>query len=164
MKLKKKLKVINNKILELNNKYQNNNIIFENGDKIIQKLRNENHLLRKKIYDNDVRHTYLSPTVVHDNTKKINLFNNKNNKFKLNIYNNFHNSILSTTSSKGGYNNLIVPNSTRLCSDVNSTGGTYDNVYNLTESNTYYNNDYFKKRPISSINKINPYFIVAENL
>ena len=162
--IKKKLKVINNKILELNNKYQNNNIIFENGDKIIQKLRNENHLLRKKIYDNDVRHTYLSPTVVHDNTKKINLFNNKNNKFKLNIYNNFHNSILSTTSSKGGYNNLIVPNSTRLCSDVNSTGGTYDNVYNLTESNTYYNNDYFKKRPISSINKINPYFIVAENL
>ena len=38
--IKKKIKYINKKIFELTNKYNNNNVIFENGDKIIQKLRN----------------------------------------------------------------------------------------------------------------------------
>ena len=106
--IKKKIKVINNKIQELSIKYKNNNIIFEKGDKLIQTLRNENHLLRKKIYDNDMRtiHNCFSPTIINERTKRINLYNNKNSKF--NIYNNYHNSILTTCSSNGGYNQLIV--------------------------------------------------------
>ena len=163
----KKLKIINNKIQELSDKYKNNNIIFENGDKIIQNLRKENHLLRKKLYGKDMRNIYsnFSPTVVNDKPKRINLFNKTNNKFKLNIYNNYFNSILTTTSSNGGNNQMIVPNSTRVFSDINSTGGFNEKMFNLTENNTNYNDvEFFKKRPISSINKINPYFLVAENL
>ena len=150
----------------MSTKYKNNNIAFENGDKIIQKLRNENHLLRKKLYDGDRRSIYsnYSPSVVN-NTKKINLFNKTNAPFKLNIYNNYYNSILTTTSSNGGNNQFIVPNSTRVFSDINSTVGTNEKVFNLTENNEQYSNiDYFKKRPISSVNKISPYFLVAENL
>ena len=162
--IKKKIKLINNKIQELNKKYKNNNIIFENGDKLIQKLRNENHLLRKKIYDKDMRNIYnnFSPTIINENRKRINIHNNKNSKF--NIYNYYHNSILTTTSSNGGFNQLNVPNSTRVFSDINSTGGTYNNIYNLTDSDTLQKNEFFKKRSITSINKINPYFLVAENL
>ena len=164
--IKKKLKKINNNIQELSTKYKNNNIAFENGDKIIQKLRNENHLLRKKLYDGDRRSIYsnYSPSVVN-NTKKINLFNKTNAPFKLNIYNNYYNSILTTTSSNGGNNQFIVPNSTRVFSDINSTVKKNKKVFNLTENNEQYSNiDYFKKRPISSVNKISPYFLVAENL
>jgi hypothetical protein len=163
--IKKKLKIINNKIKELSNKYINNNKRFEDGDKIIQKLRNENHLLRKKIYDKDMRNIYsnFSPTVQNNRTQKMS-FNKTNNLFKLNAYNNnYYNSILTTTSSNEGYNQLIKPNSTRLFSDINSTGGTNEKtekIYNLTDNNF----EYFKKRPISSINKINPYFLVAENI
>ena len=162
--IKKKIKLINNKIEELNKKYKNNNIIFENGDKLIQKLRNENHLLRKKIYDKDMRNIYnnFSPTIINENTKRINIHNNKNSKF--NIYNYYHNSILTTTSSNGVFNQLNVPNSTRVFSDINSTGGIYNNIYNLTDSDTLQKNEFFKKRSITSINKINPYFLVAENL
>ena len=170
--IKKKLKIINNKIQEISNKYINNNLIFENGDKIIQKLRNENHLLRKKLYDKDMRNIYsnFSPTVISNRSKK-NQFNKTNNLFKLNIHNNnnnYYNSILTTTSTNEGYNQLIIPNSTRLISDINTTGGTNDKnerIYNLTENNIQSNNaEFFKKRPISSFNKINPYFLVAENL
>ena len=163
--IQKKLKIINNKIKELSNKYINNNKRFEDGDKIIQKLRNENHLLRKKIYDKDMRNIYsnFSPTVQNNRTQKMS-FNKTNNLFKLNAYNNnYYNSILTTTSSNEGYNQLIKPNSTRLFSDINSTGGTNEKtekIYNLTDNNF----EYFKKRPISSINKINPYFLVAENI
>ena len=164
--IKKKIKIINNKIQVLSTKYINNNKKFENGDKIIQKLRNENHLLRKKIYDKDMRNLYnnFSPTIPNNRTKNIN-FNKTNNIFKLNAYNNnnYYNSILTSTSSHEGYNQLIKPNSTRLFSDINSTGGTNEKterIYNLTDNNF----EFFKKRPISSINKINPYFLVAENL
>ena len=164
--IKKKIIVINNKLQEMNNKYKNNNAIFENGDKIIQKLRNENHLLRKQLYDNNMRNLYsnFSPSF-NDNSRKINLFNKKNNKFSLNIYNNYYNSILTTTSSNGGNNHLNIPNSTRIFTDINSTLGNNDQIFNLTDSNALYSNvEFFKKRPISSINKINPYFLVAENL
>ena len=165
--IKKKLKIINNNIQELSMKLKDNNISFENGDKIIQKLRNENHMLRKKLYDNDKRNKYssYSPSVTN-NIKRINLFNRANAPFKLNIYNNnYYNSILTTTSSNGGNNQFIVPNSTRVFSDFNSTGGTNEKIFTLTENNEQYNNmDYFKKRPISSVNKINPYFLVGENL
>ena len=164
--IQKKLKIINNRIKDLSNKYINNNKIFENGDKIIQKLRNENHLLRKKLYDKDMRNIYtnFSPTVPNNRTQKMS-FNKTNNLFKLNVYNNnnYYNSILTTTSSNEVYNQLIKPNSTRLFSDINSTGGTNEKtekMYNLTDNNF----EFFKKRPISSINKINPYFLVAENI
>ena len=164
--IKKKIKIINYKIQEMNNKYKNNNVIFENGDKIIQKLRNENHLLRKQLYDNNLRNIYLNYSpAVNDNSNKINLFNKKINKFNLNIYNNYYNSILTTTSSNGGNNHLLIPNSTRVFTDINSTLGNNDQIFNLTDSNALYSNvEFFKKRPISSINKINPYFLVAENL
>ena len=164
--IKKKLKIINNKIQEINIKYKNNNIKFENGDKLIQQLRNENHLLRKKIYDRDSRTilSNLSPSF-NDNNRRINLSNKKQSKLKLNIYNTYYNSILTTTSSNGGYNQFLIPNSTRLTSDINSNDGVKDKVFNLTDNNTLYNNiEFFKKRPISSYNKLNPYFLVAENL
>ena len=83
----------------------------------------------------------------------------------MNIYNNYYNSILTTTSSNGGNNHLIIPNSTRVFTDINSTLGNNDQIFNLTDSNALYSNiEFFKKRPTSSINKINPYFLVAENL
>ena len=165
--IKKKLKIINNNIQELSNKYKNNNIKFENGDKIIQQLRNENHLLRKKIYDNDMRNLYsnFSPSSIN-NTRKINLSYKKNAKLKQpNIYNTYYNSILTTTSSNGGYNQLVVPNSTRVFSDLYSTDGNKEKMFDLTDNTIFYNNiENYKKRPISSISKINPYFLVAENL
>ena len=74
-------------------------------------------------------------------------FNKTNNLFKLNVYNNnnYYNSILTTTSSNEVYNQLIKPNSTRLFSDINSTGGTNEKtekMYNLTDNNF----EYFKKK------------------
>ena len=168
--IKRKLKFINNKIQEISIKYKKNNIIFENGDKIIQKLRNENHLLRKQLYDKDMRNIY-SPTIINTNVKNKNPFNETNNVFKLNNlhHNNYFNSILTTTSSNGGINQMILPNTVRVFSDANTTGGSNDRnekmMFNLTENNSDYNNaEFFKKRPTSSFNKISPYFLVAENL
>ena len=162
--IKKKIKYINKKIFELTNKYNNNNVIFENGDKIIQKLRNENHLLRKSLYDNDGRNLYynLYPTFVNTKPKKINLNSfNKTKKYTNNNTNNnnYYNSVLTTTSSNF---NQIFHNSTRADNFGNDTN---DNIQlNLTENYSNYATQYFKKRPISSINKINSYFMVGENL
>ena len=161
--IKKKIKYINKKIFELTNKYNNNNVIFENGDKIIQKLRNENHLLRKSLYDNDGRNLYynLYPTFVNTKPKKINLnsFNKTKKYTNNNTNNNYYNSVLTTTSSNF---NQIFHNSTRADNFGNDTN---DNIQlNLTENYSNYATQYFKKRPISSINKINSYFMVGENL
>ena len=165
--IKKKITYINKKIFELTNKYNNNNVIFENGDKIIQKLRNENHMLRKRLYDNDERNLYynLYPTFVNTKPKKINLnsfsktkkyMNNNTHNFN---NNNYYNSVLTTTSSNF---NQIFHNSTR---GDNFGNDTNDNIQlNLTENYSNYATQNFKKRPISSINKINSYFIVGENL
>ena len=161
--IKKKIKYINKKIFELTNKYNNNNVIFENGDKIIQKLRNENHLLRKSLYDHDGRNLYYSlyPTFVNSKPKKINLnsFNKTKKYTNNNTNNNYYNSVLTTTSSNF---NQIFHNSTR---GDNFGNDTNDNIQlNLTENYSNYATQYFKKRPISSINKINSYFMVGENL
>ena len=166
--IKKKLKYINCKIEAINNKYKKNNVIFDKGDKVIQKLRNENHMLRKSIYDKDRRnsHSNFSPTFIHAKPKKYNIFNKTTNHVNINNFN----SILTTTSSNGeGNNKIIFPNSTR-----GTRGYTGDNLanesnekiqFNLTESNSNNNiYEYFRKRPISSINKINAYYMVGENL
>ena len=162
--IKKKIKYINKKIFELTNKYNNNNVIFENGDKIIQKLKNENHLLRKSLYDKDERNIYfnLYPTFVNSKPKKISLNSfrktNENNKTH-NFNNNYYNSVLTTTSSNY---HQIFPNSMK---GDNFGNDTNDNIQlNLTENYSNYATQYFKKRPISSFNKINSYFMVGENL
>ena len=157
--INKKLIIINDKIQTLNNKYKNNTILFEKGDKILQNLRNENSILKKKIYEKNKNKAILS-----SKTKPINHFNKAGNQLKVQ---NLYNSILTTTSSNiGGNNPLLIPTTTRGISDVNSTRGTNEKIdFNLTENNYHYNNaGLSKKRPISSINKINPYFLVVENL
>ena len=156
--INKNLIIINKNIEELNNKYNENKIIFEKGDKIVQDLINENNILKKKIYDKNKNKSFLNSRV-----KPLNHFNKINSQAKVQ---NFYNSILSSTSSnKEGKNPLIVPYGTKGMTDINSTRGTNEKIdFDLTENNTHYNNYGIKKRPTSSINKINPYFLVVENL
>ena len=163
--IKKKLKYINDKINELTVKYKNNNIIFEKEEKIIEKLKNENHLLKKSINDIYKRNDYskLSPTSLTIKPKKFNIFNKTSKHFNINNLNNF-NSNLTTTSSYGGVNKII-PDSSREFLGDNLINESYDKTkYNLTENYSYNITDFFRKRPTSSYNKISPYFIVAENL
>ena len=154
--INKNLIVINNNIQMLNTKYNNNTILFEKGDKIIQDLRNENNILKKKINEK-----YKNKALLGSKTRPINQFNKTKNQLKAQ---NLYNSILTTTSSNnGGNNQLLIPTTPRGFSDINSTRGTNEKIdFNLTENNI--NSGLLKKRPISSINKINPYFLVAENL
>ena len=154
--INKNLIVINNNIQMLNTKYNNNTILFEKGDKIIQDLRNENNILKKKINEK-----YKNKALLGSKTRPINQFNKTKNQLKAQ---NLYNSILTTTSSNnGGNNQLLIPTTPRGFSDINSTRGTNEKIdFNLTENNI--NSGLLKKRPISSINKINPYFLVVENI
>jgi hypothetical protein len=156
--INKNLIIINDKIQTLNNKYRNNNILFEKGDKIVQNLRNENSMLKKKINEKNRNKSLLG-----NKSKPINHFNKINSQAKVQ---NLYNSILTTTSSNGGNNQFLIPNTTRGMSDINSTRGTNEKIdFNMTENHIPYNNvGIMKKRPISSINKINSYFLVVENL
>ena len=155
--IKKNLILIDNDIQELNNKYYNNTILFEKGDKIIQDLRNENDLLKKQIQEKNKNKALLS-----SKSRPINHFNKAKSQLKAQ---NLYNSILTTSSSNNGGNNPLFING-RGFSDINSTRGTNEKIdFNLTENNKQYNNiELIKKRPISSNNKINPYFLVVENL
>ena len=155
--IKKNLILIDNDIQELNNKYYNNTILFEKGDKIIQDLRNENDLLKKQIQEKNKNKALLS-----SKSRPINHFNKAKSQLKAQ---NLYNSILTTSSSNNGGNNPLFING-RGFSDINSTRGTNEKIdFNLTENNKQYNNiELIKKRPISSNNKINPYFLVVENI
>ena len=153
--IKTKLKYINNKIQEISNKYNNNNIIFENGDKIIQRLKNENQLLKKRLKENKEYKKYKSKT--------INNLNKTSHHYHLKTSNNnYVNSNLTTTSSNGGY---IIPSTSRRLTEEDTKNKTIEkNPINLIDNSRYNNDKLFKKRPISSINRINPYYMVAENL
>ena len=97
-------------------------------------------------------------------TKVINQFNKTKSQLKAQ---NLYRSILTATSSNNtGNNNLFILDGTKGFSDINSTRGTNEKIdFNLTENNFRHNNfEVMKKRPISSINKINPYFLVVDNL
>ena len=162
--IKEKLKTINNKINEISYKYKNNNIVFENGDKVIQRLKNENYLLRKQIYEYDKKNIYSTistNSLNHKLTKRT--FSNKDNmKLNLNNYNNY-NTILTTASSNNQTGQLYGPSSTRGLIDQNLYSNTNDK-YTIDVNDDYHRKrDFILKRPISS-KKINPYFFVAENL
>ena len=160
--IKEKLKSLNNKINETYYKYENNNIVFENGDKVIQRLKNENYLLRKKINEYDKKYIYstLSPT------NHFSKFKTRNNIEKNNIKSNNYNTILTTASSNVFSDTSNIPNSNRgfmeqyFYSTINSKKETdaNDNYYKTIQ------NDFFQRRPTSSFKRINPYFIVGENL
>ena len=153
--IRAKLKYINNKIQEISNKYNNNNIVFENGDKIIQRLKNENHLLKKKLKENKEYKKYKSKT--------INNLNKTSHHYSIKTSNNnYVNSNLTTTSSNGGY---IIPSTSRRLTEEDIKNKTIEkNHINLIDNSRYNNDKLFKKRPISSVNRINPYYMVAENL
>ena len=115
-------------------------------------------MLKKKINEKNRNKSLLG-----NKSKPINHFNKINSQAKVQ---NLYNSILTTTSSNGGNNQFLIPNTTRGMSDINSTRGTNEKIdFNMTENHIPYNNvGIMKKRPISSINKINSYFLVVENL
>ena len=164
--INKKLKYLNHKIKEVTNKYENNNNIFESGDKIIQKLKNENYLLKRQLFGLDKTGMFstLSPTsnhhIYHNQFKKRNNSNKNNLKLNLNNIN-----TLTTCSSIGMYGQFTLQN--------NSKGFQEQNIYTIpNERRTIdtedfsdsYKSDFFKDRAISSYNKLSPYYIVAENL
>ena len=153
--IKAKLKYINNKIQEISSKYNNNNISFENSDKIIQRLKNENHLLKKRLKENKEYKKYKSKT--------INNLNKTSHHYQLKTsINNYVNSNLTTTSSNGGY---IIPSTSRRLTEEDIKNQTSEkNSINIIDNSRYNNGKLIKKRPISSINRINPYYMVTENL
>jgi len=157
--INKKIISINNNIQILNNKYNNNNVLFQKGDKIIQDLRNENNLLKKKIAEKNK-----NKALLNTKTQAINQFNKT--KSQLKAQNLYHSILTATSSNNTGNNNLFILDGTKGFSDINSTRGTNEKIdFNLTENNFRHNNfEVMKKRPISSINKINPYFLVVDNL
>jgi hypothetical protein len=157
--INKKIISINNNIQILNNKYNNNNVLFQKGDKIIQDLRNENNLLKKKIAEKNK-----NKALLNTKTQAINQFNKT--KSQLKAQNLYHSILTATSSNNTGNNNLFIFDGTKGFSDINSTRGTNEKIdFNLTENNFRHNNfEVMKKRPISSINKINPYFLVVDNL
>ena len=153
--VKAKLKYINNKIQEISNKYNNNNILFENGDRIIQKLKNENQLLKKRLKENKEYKKNKSKTINHLNKTSHYYYLKTSN-------NNYVNSNLTTTSTNGGY---IIPSTSRRLTEEDIKNKTIEkNQINLIDNSLYNDDKLFKKRPISSINRINPYYMVAENL
>ena len=164
--IKKKLKFLNYKIKEVTNKYENNNNIFESGDKVIQRLKNENYLLKRQLFglDKNGMFSTISPTsthhIYHNQFKKRNNSNKNNLKLNLNNIN-----TLTTCSSIGMYGQFTL--------QTNSKGLQDQNIYTIpNEKRTIdtddfsdsYKSDFFKDRAISSYNKLSPYYIVAENL
>jgi len=157
--IRKKLKYINNKIQEISKKFNNNNIVFEKGDKIIQKLKKENHLLKKKIKENKDYKRNKSRTINYnlDDTSYYYNFDSSNS--------NYFNTMLTTTSRNNGHN-IIAPNTSRRLTEENTCHKTTEKrKINLKQNISLFNNNEFsKKRPISSIKRINPYYMVAENV
>ena len=164
--IKKKLKFLDHKIKEVTNKYENNNNIFESGDKVIQRLKNENYLLKRQLFGLDKHGMFstLSPSsthhIYHNQFKKRNNSNKNNLKLNLNNIN-----TLTTCSSIGMYGQFTLQN--------NSKGFPEQNIYTIpNEKRTIdtddfsdsHKSDFFKDRAISSYNKLSPYYIVAENL
>ena len=170
VEIKYKLKIINNKIKEISYKYQNNNIVFENGDKVIQRLKNENYLLRKQIYEYDKKNIFstLSPSSHYSKFKTRNL-SKKDIKSNLNNFNNhnYYNTILTTATSNGMSGQYNIPTTSRVFMEQNYNSSIRDKMtidVNVLHRHLSYKKNIFEKRPISSINKLNPYYTVSENL
>ena len=162
IEIKKQLKNINNKINKISDKYRNNNIVFENGDKVIQRLKNENYILRKQIYEHDKKHiiSTLSPTEFHHSKFKTRNYSHKNMKFNSNNYN----TILTTASSIGMTGQYNFVNSARALMEQDFCATISDKMKTIDVNDDSNKNNFFKNRPTSSFSKINPYFIVSENL
>ena len=157
--IRKKLKYINSKIQEINNKFENNNIVFEKGDKIIQTLKKENHLLKKRIKD-DKNYKRNKSRTINYNLDETSYYYNIDSSNS-----NYCNTILTTVSRNKGHN-MIIPNTSRRLSEENSCPKTIEKrKINLKQIiSPFNNNELSKKRPISSIKRINPYYMVAENV
>ena len=157
--IRKKLKHINNKIQVISKKFNNNNIVFEKGDKIIQRLKKENHLIKKRLKENKDYKKNKSRTINYNLDDASNCYNIDSS------YSNYFNTIL-TTSSRNNRHNLIAPNSSRRLTEENTCHKTIDQrKINLKQNISLYNkNKFSKKRPVSSIKRISPYYMVAENL
>ena len=169
--IKDKLKSLYDKIKEISYKYENNNIVFENGDKVIQRLKNENYLLRRQIYEYDKKYIYstLSPSPHYSKFRTRNF----SKKDDMNSILNNYNTILTTATSNGISCQNNIPISSRALIEQNFYSTIKDKMtININELHHHmnYKNNILKKRPTSSfnifdkINKINPYYTVAENL
>jgi hypothetical protein len=163
--LKTRIKDTTNKINEISYKYKNNNIVFENGDKVIQRLKNENYLLKKQIYDDKKSFYSTISKNNHNNRLKRRNFSNKDNmKLNINTFYNY-NTILTTASTNN--NNMTG----QFHASTSSRGLLEQNLYlNVKDKMTIEVNDeyhrkreLFLKRPVST-KKINPYFLIGENL
>ena len=166
--IKEKLKYLNNKIKEISLKYQNNNMVFENGDKVIQRLKNENYLLRKQINGYDKNHLFSTLTPISHNKKfKKRTFSYKN-IIKSNKLNNFmnYNSILTTANSSGIAGQYNIPINERTLMEQNFFSTLNDKATIHLNDNNHNSNivNFYQKRPTSSFSNINSFYKVSENL
>ena len=164
--LKAKIKETTNKINEISYKYKNNNIVFENGDKVIQRLKNENYLLKKQLYDDDRKGFYSTISKNnHNNRLKRRNFSNKDNmKLNINTFYNY-NTILTTASTNN--NNITgqfyASTSSRGLLEQNLYLNVKDKMAIEAKDEYHLKRELFLKRPVST-KKINPYFLIGENL
>ena len=99
---------INNKIQEISKKLNNNNIVFDKEDKIIQRLKKDNHLLKKKIKENKDYKKNKSRTknyALDNNSNYYNIDSSNSNYFII---------ILTEINRKNGHNMISQNTSRRL--------------------------------------------------
>jgi len=172
--INKKLKILNKKITEISNKYKNNSIKLENIDKNIQKLKNENYLMKRQLFGIDKKNVFSS---IATNTSsyymkrnkfaKRNLSNRDKIKINLNNFKNINNfNSLTTTSSN---NAPVVSGQFTLITTSKSPEKNINTniIGTILGSDKFYNthrSDFFKNRPTSSYKAINPFFLVVDNL
>lgn len=167
--INKKLKILNKKISEVSNKYKNNSIKLENIDKNMQKLKNENYIMKRQLFGIDKKNVFSSISttssyyIKRNKFAKRNLSNRDKMKINLNIFKNMNNfNSLTTTSSNNapvvaGQSTLLTPSKNpekNINTNINSTIFGNDKFYNTHRS------DFFKNRPTSSFKVINPFFLV----
>ena len=104
--INKKLKILNQKIGDITNKYKQNSIKLENIDKNIQILKNENYLIKRKLFGIDKKNVLSSITttkssyyIKRNKFAKRNLSNRDKLKINLNNFKNMNNFNSLTTSS-----------------------------------------------------------------
>ena len=103
----------------------------------------------------------LSPSFQHNKfNKKTRNFSQKNIKFNYNNYN----TILTTASSNGFPGQFNIPNSSRALIEQNFFSTINDKMKTIEINDDSNKNNILLNRPTSSFSKINPYFIVGENL
>ena len=171
--INKKLKILNKKIEEISNKYKNNNIKLENIDKNMQKLKNENYLMKRKLFGIDKKNilsciatTKSSYYIKRNKFAKRNLSNrdkikiNLNNFKNINIFNSLTTTSSNNTPAVPGQSTLLTPTNSpdqNINININGSINGNDKFYNTHRS------DFFKKRLNSSNKTINPFFLVVDN-